>query len=126
MKIPISSILSFPEFYSNVKKSEISIQTAHKLFQLKSEIEPHIAFYKESFQKIVETFSEKDENGEILKTPDGEGIKIKKESEKACSEKINELVNFQIEISDIFFELKEFEEIKMPLYLFETIFIFIR
>ena len=126
MFIKIIDIISAAQLYENLKKVSLSINTLYKLSRLKKEIDFHLLFYKDNLLKIIEEYGERDDEGKLLKTDDDYGILIKKEKIAICQDKVNDLLNLQIEIPDLFFSLEEFENIEMTLEDFQVLSSFIK
>lgn len=125
MTFAISALLNFPTFYERIKKEKISIQVAYKLSRLKKEIDFQINFYQENMRKIVEEYAQKDESGEMIRTPDGESILLIPEKISECTQKIQELADFKVEISNPHLTLEDFDNLTLELEYLEPIFPFL-
>lgn len=126
MTVELFKILSFPSFYNQVRKEKLPFKTAHQLFQLNQEIEPHISFYYEKAREIVSEFGERDSNNELITTQDGLGVKIKREETKKCQNKFQELENVKVQIKDLFFTLEELSCLNLSLEELQGIIPFIK
>ena len=126
MVIELSKILAFPNFYNQIRKEKVPFKTAHQLFQLNQEIEPHISFYYEKANEIILEFGEKNSKNELITTQDGSGIKIKQEETENCRNKFKELENIKVQVSDYSFSLEDFSCLQLSLNELEGIIPFIK
>ena len=111
----IMDLLSFSNFYNQIKNEKINFQLAYKIEKLKREVDFHLNFYEENLNSLILQYADKEEDGELKKTNDGQGIAIQKGKEKECEEKINELINLEIEKPNISFSLDEFNSIQLSI-----------
>ena len=125
MIVSLSDLINFPTFYNQVKKEKLSINVAYKLLKLKREIDLHLEFYYENLKKIIFNYSQKNEKGEPQFSQNGENILIIPELVGECSEKMKELMDFKVELTDYNFQLSDFDNITLEVELLETFFPFI-
>jgi hypothetical protein len=114
-------ITDFGYFYNEVKTAKLSFKVLYKLSTLSKAIEEKTAFYREKFQEILQEYGEKDENGNLVPTDDGNGIKIKIETQQECFSKINELQMLEVELPDIKFDIEDFGNIELTMEIFQLI-----
>lgn len=117
----MSNIINFNVFYDEIRNAKIPLKLAFKLSNLTKAINEKTEFYREELQKIFKEYGELDENGNILPTDDGRGVKIKPGTEMECMVKINELQSLEVELPDITFDIEEFGDIEMTLEVFNII-----
>ena len=60
-------------------------------------LEKEIPFYDSEISKIINTYGERDENGNLVQIENG-NIKIQSEKIDECAKKMNELGELQVEI----------------------------
>lgn len=125
MNITIQSILNFSTFYEIMRTQKLPIKIAYKLSQLNKAITSELEFYREKFQEIVWNYGEIDENGQLVPTEDGAGIKIKPGTESECYSAIQELQDLEITLPDIKFTLEDFSNIELTMTEIEPILPFI-
>lgn len=113
MKLKISQITKFSLFYDEIKNHKISFKTAYKLSTIQNEVASRIAFYQEQFQKIVQEYGLFDDNGNIIPTEDGQGVKLRPGTEAECYEKVGELDNLEIELNVPELNIDEFEGVEI-------------
>lgn len=125
MLIPLSEILNFPTFYNQIKKERISISVAYKLSKLKKEVDFHLNFYRENLQKIISEYAQKEPDGTIKTTPDGQNVLLIPEFSAECSKKIKELCDLKIELTDPQLTLADFDNLTLELEALEPLFPFL-
>jgi hypothetical protein len=105
----LTSILSFPNFYNQIRSNPLSFKTAHKLSKLSKAIEEEIGFYREKMTELIEQYAQKDNDGNYVYINDGRDIAITPEKITECHAKIRELETMDIELPNITFSVEEFE-----------------
>jgi hypothetical protein len=105
----LSSILSFPNFYNQIRSTSLPFKTAHKLTKLSKAVEEEIGFYREKMTELIEQYAQKDNDGNYVYINDGRDIAIIPEKIAECQAKIRELETMDIELPNITFSVEEFE-----------------
>ena len=113
MTYKMHELINFPTFFEKVKYLPLSIKTSYKLTILATEIEKHINFYQENFRKILTEYGQKDENGNLVQTDDGQGIKIIEGKIDECNAKVIELRDLDVELPDTKFSIDDFGDIAL-------------
>lgn len=121
MTTQMINIINYNIFYDEVRTAKISLKLAFKLSNLSKAIGEKLDFYQEELQKILKEYGEFDENGNIVPTEDGRGVKVKPGTEVECMTKINELQSLEVELPDISFDIEEFGNIELTLDVFNII-----
>ena len=111
MTLKMYELIDFPTFFEKVKNQPLSFKTSYRLTLLATEIEKHINFYQENFRNLLTTYGQKDENGELVRTEDGQGIKLIEDKITECNTKIVELRELDVELPDIKFDIEEFGDV---------------
>ena len=109
MKLKMQDILNFTTFYEVVKDEKLAIKTAYRLTKLTKAIENELSFYREKLQAIINQYAQLDEEGKPIPTEDGNGFKLRPETETDCYAAIYELQEIEVELPDIKFTFDEFE-----------------
>lgn len=104
-----NSILSFPNFYNQIRSNPLPFKTAHKLSKLSKAIEEEIGFYREKMAELIEQYAQKDNDDNYVYINDGRDIAIIPDKIQECQAKIHELETMEIELPDIKFSADEFE-----------------
>jgi hypothetical protein len=105
----LSNILSFSNFYNQIRSTSLPFKTAHKLSKLSKAIEEEIGFYREKMTELIEQYAQKDNDGNYVYINDGRDIAIVPEKIQECQTKIHELETMDIELPNITFSVEEFE-----------------
>jgi hypothetical protein len=121
MILKMGEIINFNYFYNEVKDKKLSFKVLYKLSNLAKVIEEKSAFYREKFQEIIKECGEFDENGNLIPTEDGNGIKVKPGTEQECIMKINELQMLDVDMPDIKFDIDDFGNIELTMEVFNLI-----
>ena len=104
-----NNLLSFPNFYNQIRSNPLPFKTAHKLSKLSKAIEEEIGFYREKMTELIEQYAQKDNDGNYVYINDGRDIAIIPDKIQECQAKILELETMEIELPDIQFSVDEFE-----------------
>ena len=105
----LSNVLSFPNFYNQIRSNPLPFKTAHKLSKLSKAVEEEIEFYREKMTELIEQYAQKDNDGNYVYINDGRDIAIIHEKIAECQAKIRELETMDIELPNITFSVEEFE-----------------
>lgn len=86
----------------------LPLKVAYKLNKLKKAIEVEGEFYSNKFQEIVDEYAQKDENGQIVFSEDGNQIMIKEGMVEECNEALLDLQNLTVEIDNCNLSIDDF------------------
>ena len=121
MTLKMNNLLGFNVFFDEVRVSKLPIKTLFKLTTLGKAIDEKLTFYNEQFQEIIKEYALFDENGNVIQTEDGNGIRVKEGKELECVNKVNELQMLDVERPEVKFDIEEFGDISMSLEIFSVI-----
>lgn len=121
MTVKMFEIINFSQFYNEVKLAKLSFKVLYKLSTLSKAINEKTEFYREKFQEVLREYGELDENGNLIPTEDGSGIKLKPGVENECITKMNELHMLDVELPDIKFDIEDFGDIELTMEAFTLI-----
>ena len=124
MKIKATTGLAFLEFYKKEKETKIPFSTGYKLKKLYDQIVKELEFYYTSLQQIIDTYTEKEPDGSV-KTENGNYI-IQKDKIQECNEKLIELGEIELEVSDTTFEATELDVFEVTMETMEALAPFIK
>lgn len=113
MILKMYQIIEFPYVFQKVKSFRLPFKTSYRLTLLAQEIEKHNYFYQEEFQKLINIYSEKDENGNPCPTSDGQGVRLMSDTMDEAYTKLGELRNLDVEIPDTTFKSEEFDNTEL-------------
>ena len=97
MNLRMSQLTALYQVYLKIKDLSFPIKTSYSLAKLGQALEKEIPFYDSEISKIINTYGERDENGNLVQIENG-NIKIQSEKIDECAKKINELGELQVEI----------------------------
>lgn len=115
MTLKMYQIIEFPEFFEKIKTEKLPFKISYKFTLLAQEIEKHMTFYYEKLREIVMQYGEKNEEGELVPTDDGEGIKLIADTINEANARVAELRNLEVELPDIKFNIEMLEDLKLSL-----------
>ena len=113
MQLNMHQIVEFPSFFNKVKSQKLSFKVAYHLTMLAQEIDKHISFYQEKFRELLFEYGQKDDDGNLVPTTDGQGIQLKPETIDEAQAKLTELQELEVEIPDIKFSLEDFKSVEL-------------
>lgn len=106
------------EFFVNtidkLKDKKFNIQTQYKILKLKKSMQEELDLTQDIILKVCDEFWEKDEEGNIITTPEG-AVKFKIEKEPELQQKLKEIDNTEIQVPDVYFSLDELEGLELTL-----------
>lgn len=106
--------LALQNFYVSIQDKKMPIKTAYKLSRLAKRIEEEAQFYQKEFARIVDEYALK-EDGQLVYSKDMTSIKIIPGKEDECSNKIFELKELEIDLSQFEFTIDEFDSLELTL-----------
>ena len=121
MIVRMYEIINFDYFYNEVKNQKLPFKILYKLSNLAKAIEEKTAFYREKLQEVLKEYGELDENGNLIPTDDGRGIKIRIGTEHECYTKVDELQSLEVDMPEIKFDIEDFGDIEMTIETFNLI-----
>lgn len=121
MTVKMGEIINFNQFYEEIKTKKLPLKVLYKLSNLAKIIDEKTAFYREKFQEILKEYGEFDEDGNLVPTEDGNGIKVRPGTEQECIIKINELQMLEVDMPEIKFDIEDFGDIELTIEVFSLI-----
>ena len=108
-------ILELEGLLQKLAQKELPIRTLYKVDKLIKLVGKEKDFYQTQFQTLVDTYAERDENGNYLYTDNSaEAVKIIPDKIAECQSKMNELVNIEItDVPDISFTFEELDSLTL-------------
>ena len=91
--------INFVPFYEKVKDQTMSAPMAYQLSRIYKAAKEDTDFYQEKLRAILFEYGELDENGNLIPVDDGNGIKLKPDTQEDCIKAITELQNTDSTIS---------------------------
>ncbi len=115
MVVTMNELLSFRMFYEEVKDESLPIRTAYKFTKLFNKIDEELNFYQEQIQKLSQEYGEVDKDGNLIPLEDGMSIKIKPNKIVECQQKVDELLNLEVEVGDFSFTMDELDGLSLSI-----------
>ena len=100
VNVTMDQIIAFRNAGDLFGDYKLPLKVAYKLNKLKKAIEVEGEFYVTKFQEIVDTYGQKDENGNIKFSEDGNQILIKDGMVEECNKALNDLQELIVEIDN--------------------------
>lgn len=110
----LAETFNFLQLRNKIIDKKIPVKTLYKFTRFFNQLESEGKFFNETLQSIIDTYGQRDENGEFILTDNGQGIKIKEDKSNECMKKINELNEIEVQLSYIpKFTLDELEGLEL-------------
>ena len=108
VSVTMDQIIAFRNAGDLFGDYKFHLKVAYKLNKLKKAIEVEREFYATKFQEIVDTYGQKDENGDIKFSEDGNQILIKDGMVEECNKALNDLQELTVEIDNCNLTIDDF------------------
>ena len=115
MTLKMYELTNFPTFYEKIRSEKLPFKISYHLALLAQEVEKHINYYQEQFRNILIDCGKKDDNGNFIPSEDGQGIMLIDEKANEAYEKIAELRNLEVTLSDYTFSVEDFAKVELTL-----------
>jgi hypothetical protein len=97
---------------TQLKSQEMPLRLSYKFSKLLSKIEKDSEFFTEKTREVILKYAEKDENGDLVQTEDG-NIRIQTGKIEEANKAMMELNDIEVEDIDITFTLDELESLSI-------------
>lgn len=108
--VTMSQILTFRQHVGFFLEQKLPLPVAYKLTKINNATAKEAEFYSEKFNAIVDKYSKKDEEGNVVFSPDGEQIMIQDDLIPECNKALEELMDLQVEIDNYNLKIEDFGE----------------
>jgi len=112
IQITLNDILNNAEIFRELSTKSLPVKTAFKVARLIRELDKENITFDESRRQIIEKYAERDENGIIKQTPEG-NIQLQPDKIEECNNELVELLNTTIEINVDKISIDALEDIKI-------------
>lgn len=96
----IYELLKIRGVFLEIKQAQMPLKISYQIAKFLHSTDDSSTFYNEKYQSIINQYSERDENGELKLSEDGQSIKIKKETFDECVTALKELEEIDVEIPE--------------------------
>lgn len=114
MKISLYNLIQVLTIEDKLSTQKLPIKVAYRLSKIFSRAREEANFYQEKLLEILKNYGEKDCNGEIITSENG-NVSIQKDKIDECSKELSELQNLELEIPDYSISLDSLETVKISL-----------
>lgn len=104
-------LVGFAKIYNKISNQSMSILTSYKLNKIMAFYQSDLEFYTNEMQRIIDTFSKKDENGSPILN--GENVVMEESSMTQAKEAADNLDKLELQFCNVSFELKELETLEL-------------
>lgn len=95
------------EFLGN---ATLPLKGAYKLNKIRKALDKEGEFYSNKFQEIIDTYAQKDDNGELIFNDDGTQIMIQEDKLEECEKALTDLQNLEVQIENYNFTIEDLGE----------------
>ena len=113
MKLKMYEIIDLPTIFCKLKGQKLPFNTAYKIVLFTQEVQKHVDFYQETFRNLLTEYGQKDEQGNLVPTGDGQGILLVEETMSEAYTKLGELRDLEVELPDSKFSVDDFDGIEI-------------
>ena len=99
-KVTMEQIIDFRNNIGFFADSSLTLKGAYKINKIRKDVEKEAEFYSEKFQEILDKYSKKDENGNMVFSEEGDQIMINDGMVDECNEALTNLQNLEVEINN--------------------------
>ena len=100
VNVTMDQIIAFRNNGDFFAGTSLPLKGAYKINKIKKAVEKESEFYQEKFQEIVNQYAQKDDNGELVFSDDGNQIMIKDGMVEECNKALEDLQGLEIEIDN--------------------------
>ena len=110
VKITMNQAVDFSKSIEFFSGANLPLKGAYKINKIRKALDKETDFYSEKFREIIDEYSKKDENGNIVFSEDGNEIIIKEESLEECNKALEDLYNLEVEVDNYNLKLEDLGE----------------
>jgi hypothetical protein len=115
MQMQMSSVLSAQSAIQKLQSKPMPLKITYNLTKLYKALSTEADFYNEKLNEIVQTYGERDEEGNLKPTADGRGVQIQKDRLEEAQSKLNELYTIEVTLPDIKLSVETLGDVELTL-----------
>lgn len=100
VKVTMDQIIAFRNNSGVFSNSQLPLKGAYKINKIRKNVEKESEFYTDKFQEIVNKYAQKDDDGNLVFSENGEQILIKDGMIEECNNALAELQSLEVEIEN--------------------------
>ena len=100
MKITMEQLINFRNNGDFFATANVPLKGAYKINKIRKAVEKESEFYSEKFQEIIDSFAQKDENGNLKFSEDGSQILIQDGKIDECNQALEDLQGLEVEVEN--------------------------
>jgi len=112
IKVTINEILNSIAVFREISNKSLPVKIAYQVARIIRELDKENTTFDETRKRIIETYCERDENGNMKITDEGNVI-LKNDTVEQCNKELEELLNTSLEINAELIQLDELEGINL-------------
>ena len=110
IEVTMEQLIDFKNAGDFFEGTVIPLKGAYKINKIKKQVEDESDYYSEKFKGIVDDYAQKDDEGNVKFSDDGEQILIQQDKIDECNNALEELQNFKVQIENYDLALEDFGE----------------
>ena len=99
--ITMEQLMDFRNEEAFLNNVTLPLKASYKINKIKQSIAKELDFYGEKFQEIVDTYAQKDSDGNYKFSEDGSQILIQDGMVEACNAALEDLQNLEVKIDNL-------------------------
>lgn len=110
IKVTMEDIINFRNADDIFGDIDLPLKVAYKINKMKKSIDSESSFYSEKFQKIIDEYAKKDDDGNVVFNDDGSQIIIQEDKIEKCNDALEDLQKLEVEIDNQNLTIDDFGE----------------
>ena len=106
--VTMEQIINFKNSNNFFAEANLPLKGAYKINKIRKAVEKESEFYSDEFQKIIDKYAKKDDEGNIIFSEDGEQIMIQDGKVQECNQAITELQKLETEIDNCNLKIEKY------------------
>lgn len=113
MTIKLYEAVTLHNLFAKFQNLRLPFKTSHKIALMSNELSTHYSFYETKFRELIDEYGRKDEEGNLMPTPDGKGILLIESKTIEATNKMTELSDVEVVLKDYQFSVDDFGDTEM-------------
>ena len=113
MKLNTTQLINVSNVLKKYAEKKLPIELSYKFMKFSTAIEPELRFFQEKINNLIQDCAERDKEGDIVYTDNGDNIQLKKDKLDEFNTQYKEIIEMEVEIGDFEFALKELDSLEI-------------